>query len=610
MPIFEFSVTGIGETWGHFGVRVPDQEMPEGCVGPARTERKLFEILLNDVLMPQWLRMSEDRTEYADLRLRKLGRDTMYSVKLRETHFGKAWGDWQAMATFSTQPHPPQVGELMECRDGYMSFNWGVCDPKKGAGVKLVGDQVPEEYMFNVQMRRVKPKESEAPERTPSGSMARKLSVAEIFDKHEKGETRPRGLSALGRAPSSSVLSKSMTGNREDRSPSMHVASSTDPPHPEVVWAGEWEEVGITEKPFIRLPLQGDISEYYFRVRLSKHFVGQKGRLIPTWGEQSTFFHWTKPPCPKPATHLRVADLGATHALLAWDLPKNYVTQPRLIFNVFVDASERDNPADWLLVHTTDTTSFAFDSLVPSRQYRIAVQSDSAYGKATRSNVLSFTTHAAAGSAALSKKHQGFFAAAASTVPNPASCKKRRHQSVANTPLQSLRPSTAPAADASPMLSADRHGTPSSRWPRQQGAPRTLASLNTSLPQTPLQHLAPMSPLLASPHFANEEKRSLSELRTRSRVVHGIPGVLPPPKPSNLYDKYRVDKERKAHVLENLGVVRKRELTTRGKQIMAILKRGMAFMDREEHPPPSRVSSAAALHSSLILPDPQDELAS
>ena len=519
MQMFEFQVISIGETWGHFGVRVPPQTAERGVLTPARSNPCTFEILLNDMQMPQWLKMADPPTGYSDLKLRKLGRDTMYSVRLRETRFGRSWGEWQQMATFSTQPHPPQVGELMECRDGWISFNWGVFDPKKGAGVKLTGDQVPREYMFSVEMRRVVPRNDNDTK-----------TVQEILSLPEDKTTK------------FAITESNHT--------------SADPPHRGLRWSGGWEEVGITEKPFIRMPLQGNIAEYYYRVRLSKHFVGQKGKLIPTWGEYGMLFHWAAPSPPKPAQCLRVAELSSTSAVIEWDLPKNYASQPRLLFDVFLDASPRDARSRWTLLHTTDTTAFSFQNLAASQNYRVAVRAESAFGRATKSNVLSFTTHVIG---AAPGKERGGERDGKGVPQSPALM----------SPVGGYRPNTAP----SPMVQLGRPLGALSPMSSTAEVASPVFSPGSTLPKVARRE----SPQGMSEQRRRAEARAASELKKRGRVVHGIPGVLPPARPNNLYDKYRVEKSRKQTVLANLGT-KKYQMSERGKSIMQVVRKGMAFM--------------------------------
>ena len=430
MPSVDFRVISIGETWGHFGVQIPVTGNKSIGLSPVRDTYK-FEISLNDVVLSQWLCMTANNVGYTDLRFRKLKRDTLYCAKLRETRYGNAWGAWQPMATFSTQPHPPQVGDLLEYKNNRISFDWGVFDPKRGVGVMLRGDSVPEEYMFNVEVR--------------CSSNSQQIKSPETL--------------------------KLIQNNQLKESDTFGSSNTQETTENTIEWLTDWEEVGITTKPLITMPIEECISAYYFRVRLSKHFVSQGGRLVPTWGEYSLLMHWNPPPRPKPATCLRVVEISSNCVVIKWNLPINYTMQPGLIFDVFEDVSG-GGILQWRhKVQTTESTYIHY-GLQSATRYRIAVRAESNFGRARRSNVLAFTTHV--------------------------------DELLSNSSTQIIK---------------------------------NINTKRESDPQTLLT--------------AGKPRRSKTKLRT-DLEVRGIPGIAPPQKPTNLYDKYQVAKVRKENVLAQI----------------------------------------------------------
>ncbi|KAJ9463224.1 hypothetical protein DIPPA_01460 [Diplonema papillatum] len=570
MPQVEFRVVSIGETWGHFGVRVPGLAPGAGAAGrdaavvsPLRGHPCTFEVLLNDTQLPERLRMIPGKPEaYADLKLVRLKRDTMYAVRLREIRHGASWGGWQLMATFSTQPHPPQVGELLECKNGWLRFTWGVHDPKKGTGVTLTGERVPEEYIFNVEMRQVKPRAG----LDPNSEIRLRMQAGD--DKHY------------------TTLARQVNRSSDDT-----------PPHPDVEWAGEWEDVGITEKPSIRFPFAGKVSSCCFRVRLSKHFVGQNGKLIPTWGEYSVVFHWNEPPIPKPATRLRVSELSDTHALVQWDLPVNYRHQPKLFFDIFNDTAYGEPEPQWQLVFTTAKTCFFFEGLTAATHYSIAVRAESSYGRAVRSNTLSFTTHPPAPQAA------GLFSGAARPF-SPVSPLLRHRPLAPLAPADPCEP--GPAQQAPAAATADAGGPRPGLLPSQR--PSSVVTWAAPAPLSPLSQAGDpgslASPLLllrsqGSPHRVRVEAACGKELARRLAKVHGIDGIPPPSKPANLYDKYTAQGNRKQRVVKQLQKnTACRDVSPLGKRILGLIKSGN--MAKTTPPAANRLSRASLPNVSLV----------
>eukprot|EP01062_Namystynia_karyoxenos_P043434 TRINITY_DN3181_c1_g1_i3.p1 TRINITY_DN3181_c1_g1~~TRINITY_DN3181_c1_g1_i3.p1 ORF type:complete len:3754 (+),score=756.58 TRINITY_DN3181_c1_g1_i3:94-11355(+) len=528
MPKVEFQIVSIGETWGHFSVRVPPREYPPGAICPERPEPCRFEISLNEKTQAQWLVMAQDPACFADLRLRKLQRDTFYQVRLRETRAGVAHGGWLPLASFSTQPHPPQVGELVECKNGWITFDWGVFDPKGQIGVTLKGDDVPEEYMFLVQMRRVRPKRN-------------------------TGGANPQS------QPPSSASSPAGAGAKTR----LGYGDEPDPPDERIEWieGSKWEEVGVTAVPRIRMPLPAgsSISNFCFRVCLSKCFVNTGDRLVPTWGAFSVVFHWKQPPPPLPATHLRCTELGKRHAVIAWDMPKNYRVQPGLVFGIYVDDAPQGHAPSWRPLEVTEGTSWRADGLAPSTTYRIAVRAESDFGRAASSNVLTFTTHVEA-----VNEPRMLRASEASTGRLDIRCP--------GADWLSMSPPGSPQAAAA--ATGSRAGTP--QVGRRQLAPlRTTASQSGSATPVGRRHGAGS----ASEHSSPTPSRKATHQDRRE--VRGIPGIPPLPKPNNLFDKYRVQKDRKAQVLVKMQAtttdVRSR-LGDRGKHIMALIDKSRLQM--------------------------------
>ena len=112
---------------------------------PERLTRTFYVRLNGGDLTSKVLVFNENMQE-AVLELLTLQLNTMYDITIREKHFG----GWNPLHTFYTRPKAPSVGELVEWKGQTISFTIGLQVP---LGDMVFGEDVPEDYVFSVEMR-------------------------------------------------------------------------------------------------------------------------------------------------------------------------------------------------------------------------------------------------------------------------------------------------------------------------------------------------------------------------------------------------------------------------------------------------------------------------
>ena len=247
---------------------------------PEARDHRLYEARLTELPATQKAtRFFVEHEEVNLMVLQRLKRDHFYHAEVRELISGIAYGSFVPVTAFWTQPCPPVITELTECRDGVMTIRWSVRDLK--TGLLASGNRVPEGLVFNLE----RGTRSQATG-NPEPNSWEEVHITDLpearFPLNPRNDPRLRDLSVhVFRVRSSKLF-------------------VTDPSKP----AGHPK--------------------------------------VPVWGDYSTEAYWNAPALPGPVQHLNLAFVSDDNVLVAWEAPKGFESQPGLRFNVFIDTSRQE----------------------------------------------------------------------------------------------------------------------------------------------------------------------------------------------------------------------------------------------------------------------------
>lgn len=355
--ISEPEIVEITQSAGEFHFTVLESDMAGGVPPPTRRHR-LYEILTNDRL--QYVPYTSGTV--GAIRVGGLLRDFRYRIRIREIIQGRRFGEFVDFTVFWTQPYPPMITELVECRGHWCTIRWNVV-----ATVHRPTTAIP-------------------------ASALRTKSFIYLLEK-----------STLGPTPVSRKSWQAPT------SPSGVLAIAGGPQSPTLVPSGTWQQVCITDKPEHRFMWKDEgsterFSKFAFRVRLTKLITHSPlAGSMPVWGKFSPVACWRDPATPQPVPHVELHTISPVQAIVKWRVPDGADAQPNLRYIVSLDASRasRDPTREqWVVVTTTSKRTCTIDKLQPASTYRVAVRAESAFGTSERATIIAFTTRAVAGDSA------------------------------------------------------------------------------------------------------------------------------------------------------------------------------------------------------------------
>ena len=146
--------------WGSTGAQNHTEQNNETTDDPGdsqetetpETDMRHFDVSFNDNILPEVLSVDLKNPEKgATIGLNSLEVDTQYNLKVRErSEEGEHYAQWVDLHSFYTKPQAPVCGDLTEWRHNTISFTFGILC--KASGETLMGKDVPEDYMFCVEV--------------------------------------------------------------------------------------------------------------------------------------------------------------------------------------------------------------------------------------------------------------------------------------------------------------------------------------------------------------------------------------------------------------------------------------------------------------------------
>ena len=350
--ISEPKIVDISQSSGEFQFSVVESEMPGGAAVPPRRHR-LYEILTND--KQQYVPYT--RGSVGTIRVGGLLRDFRYRIRIREVIQGRRFGEFVEFVVFWTQPYPPMITELVECRGNWCTIRWNVVATQhRPTSAMPITSHASKSFIYLLE----------------KGTIA--------VNPSNKKWQQPAGQSLAVGGVASAV----------------HVTN--------------WQQVCITDKPEHRFKWKEEggaerFSRFAFRVRLTKMLISRGDAQStsgapalarePVWGKYSPIACWREPSPPMHVSHLELVSITPLKAVVQWRVPEGADAQPNLRYTVSLDPSRvsgNDTPEQWFVVSTTTKLTCEIENLQPASTYRVSVRSESAFGLSARSTIIAFTT--------------------------------------------------------------------------------------------------------------------------------------------------------------------------------------------------------------------------